>query len=53
MGARLDPLIEELRSATGACAVFAHGHVLRVLAARWIELEAAAGARAGPWAPGR
>ncbi len=45
VGTRLDPLIEELRAATGACAIFAHGHVLRVLAARWIELEAAAGAR--------
>jgi probable phosphoglycerate mutase len=45
VGARVDPVVEELRAAQGACVVFAHGHVLRVLAARWIELEAVAGAR--------
>ncbi len=45
VGARLDPVVEELRSAEGDVAVFAHGHVLRVLAARWIELEPEEGAR--------
>ena len=42
VGARVDRLIDELRSADGDAAVFSHGHLLRVLAARWIGLE--------PWA---
>jgi broad specificity phosphatase PhoE len=45
VGARLDPLVEELAKASGDMAVFGHGHSLRVLAARWIELPAVAGAR--------
>lgn len=45
VGARLEPLLGELRDAPGDVVVFAHGHVLRVLAARWIELQAAAGSR--------
>lgn len=45
VGARMDPVVAELRSATGHVAIFGHGHSLRVLAARWIELPAAAGAR--------
>jgi broad specificity phosphatase PhoE len=40
VGARADHMIEELRPAAGDCVVFAHGHLLRVLAARWIGLEA-------------
>jgi broad specificity phosphatase PhoE len=40
---RVDRVIAELRSAAGDAAVFAHGHLLRVLAARWLGLEAAAG----------
>jgi broad specificity phosphatase PhoE len=38
VGARLDPLVAELKSAEGDVALFAHGHVLRVLAARWLGL---------------
>ena len=39
VGARADRLIEELEAATGDVAVFAHGHLLRVLGARWIGLR--------------
>jgi broad specificity phosphatase PhoE len=42
---RLEPLIAELRAADGDVAIFAHGHVLRVLAALWIELPPQGGAR--------
>ncbi len=41
--ARVDRVITELRSIAGDAAVFAHGHLLRVLAARWLGLEPAAG----------
>jgi broad specificity phosphatase PhoE len=41
--ARVDLVIAELRSVAGDAAVFAHGHLLRVLAARWLGLEPAAG----------
>jgi probable phosphoglycerate mutase len=44
VGARADRVIAELRMAGGASAVFAHGHVLRVLTARWLGLRPAAGA---------
>jgi broad specificity phosphatase PhoE len=44
VGARLDPLIVELREVEADVAVFAHGHVLRVLAARWIGLRPEQGA---------
>jgi broad specificity phosphatase PhoE len=36
-------VIAELRTLAGDAAVFAHGHLLRVLAARWLGLEPAAG----------
>jgi broad specificity phosphatase PhoE len=39
IGDRADRLIEELRSLGGDALVFAHGHLLRVLAARWLGLE--------------
>jgi probable phosphoglycerate mutase len=45
VGTRIDPLVAELRAARGDVAVFAHGHVLRVLAARWIALPPADGRR--------
>ena len=38
MGRRADGVIADLREAEGDVAVFAHGHMLRVLAARWIDL---------------
>ena len=44
IGARVDRLIEELAKATGDLALFAHGHVLRVLGARWIGLPPEGGA---------
>jgi len=47
VGARADRVIAELRQAGGECAVFSHGHMLRVLGARWIEMAPAAGARLG------
>jgi broad specificity phosphatase PhoE len=47
VGARAGRLIDELRRSDGAVAVFSHGHLLRVLGARWIELEPAGGARLG------
>jgi broad specificity phosphatase PhoE len=43
VAARADRVIAELRPADGDAAVFAHGHVLRVLAARWLGLEPEAG----------
>src|SRR5215217_7278374 len=39
VGARVDRVIAELRSLTGDALVFAHGHFLRVLIARWLGLE--------------
>jgi broad specificity phosphatase PhoE len=36
--ARVDRVVEELRRVDGDVLVFGHGHVLRVLTARWIEL---------------
>jgi probable phosphoglycerate mutase len=43
VGARVDRVISQARAANGDVALFAHGHVLRVLAARWIGLPAASG----------
>jgi len=40
---RVDRIIAELQSVAGDAAVFAHGHVLRVLVARWLGLDPAAG----------
>ena len=42
---RVDPVIAELRGLEGDAIVFAHGHVLRVFAARWIEQPPLAGQR--------
>ena len=38
VGRRVDSVVAELREADGDVALFAHGHVLRVLTARWLEL---------------
>jgi broad specificity phosphatase PhoE len=43
VGERVDRVIAELRSIDGDALLFAHGHVLRVLAARWLGLEPEAG----------
>ena len=42
---RVDRVIAAARAAPGDVALFAHGHVLRVLAARWLGVDA----RAGRW----
>ena len=43
IGARVDRVIARMRGASGDVAVFAHGHVLRVLAARWLGLAPSGG----------
>jgi broad specificity phosphatase PhoE len=43
VGARADRAIARARSVEGDVALFAHGHVLRVLVARWIGLPVGAG----------
>jgi broad specificity phosphatase PhoE len=44
IGARADRVVERLRSVDGLAVAFAHGHILRVLAARWVGLPASGGA---------
>jgi probable phosphoglycerate mutase len=44
VGARVDSLVAALLKARGDVALFAHGHVLRVLAARWLGLRPGDGA---------
>lgn len=43
VSARLDRVVERARSVEGRTLVFAHGHSLRVLAARWLEQPAEEG----------
>jgi probable phosphoglycerate mutase len=43
MGTRADRVIARARAADTDVALFAHGHVLRVLVARWIGLPAPSG----------
>ena len=43
--ARVDGVIAEVLEVSGSAALFAHGHVLRALAARWLELPVACGGR--------
>jgi probable phosphoglycerate mutase len=45
VGARVDRVIARACAAEGDVALFAHGHVLRTLAARWISLSPRAGQR--------
>jgi broad specificity phosphatase PhoE len=45
VGERVDRVVAHVRAAPGPVALFAHGHVLRVLAARWLGLPVASGAR--------
>ena len=52
VGRRADRVIEPARSARATPCCFAHGHLLRVLAARWVGLPAAGGA-CSPSAPAR
>lgn len=43
VGARADRLIARIRAVEGHVALFAHGHIFRVFAARWLGFPAAAG----------
>jgi broad specificity phosphatase PhoE len=44
VGRRVDRLVAELADLRGEAICFAHGHVLRVLGARWVGLDPNAGA---------
>jgi broad specificity phosphatase PhoE len=39
VAARVDRVLDELRAVEGDALVFAHGHLLRVLVARWLGLD--------------
>jgi probable phosphoglycerate mutase len=43
IGARVDRLIGRVRALEGFVALFAHGHIFRVFAARWLGLPPSAG----------
>jgi broad specificity phosphatase PhoE len=43
VAARADRVLVKVRAAEGNVALFAHGHILRALAARWINLSASYG----------
>ena len=43
VAARVERVLAEIRSVTGDSLVFSHGHLLRVLTARWLGLEPEAG----------
>jgi probable phosphoglycerate mutase len=45
VGRRADRVIDEVRNCDGDVALFAHGHLLRILGARWIGLPADSGRR--------
>lgn len=43
VGVRADRIVSRVRAVDGNVALFSHGHILRVLAARWINLSASYG----------
>ena len=45
VGARADAVLDRLAGVEGVALLFAHGHILRVLTARWLELPVEGGAR--------
>ena len=45
VGARADRVLAALAAGPDPVAAFSHGHILRVVGARWIELEPAGGGR--------
>jgi broad specificity phosphatase PhoE len=45
IGQRVDRVLDRVRAMNGGVLAFAHGHVLRVLTARWLRMTPAAGAR--------
>jgi probable phosphoglycerate mutase len=45
VGERADRVLARLRNADGDALAFAHGHILRVITARWLGMEVAGGAR--------
>ena len=45
VSARADRVLGRLAPTNRDVAIFAHGHILRVLAARWVEMEIVLGAR--------
>jgi broad specificity phosphatase PhoE len=45
VAARADRVIDRVRTVDGRVLLFGHGHSLRILAARWIELPPTGGAR--------
>jgi len=45
VGARADRVLDRARGAVGDVLAFAHGHIFRVVAARWIGLPASGGSR--------
>ena len=45
VGVRVDRVLSEVRGLDGDVAIFAHGHVLRVLTSRWIQQAPAFGER--------
>jgi broad specificity phosphatase PhoE len=47
VGVRADRVVAEIISSHANVAVFSHGHMLRVLGARWIALDASVGGRLG------
>ena len=44
VGVRVDRVVARVRALKGDAVLFAHGHILRVLAARWLGLAPGAGA---------